>query len=328
MSGASSPILRTDQWDSICFPVHTKPLKELLPASYSIEASDRQKAIVAERKDEFGDPSNRIVAIQSNGYSLVPNQLIRDVVESNITDYSLQILSTKYYEYAIQVVLPEVILVGQEKIHKCIMFRNSYNGKTKFSIQGRAAHKKKETAVKVSFYRQICKNGMFGWADQFMSMEDYLVWLTSSEVLRAKTKTEFVEMDLTKAEEMVIHSIFSHKGINLELLKAYLDKAIHEVISYNMNLTVGIYERMKDKKADAEVIHEIGRKVKVPVELIKSAVQRMELEQGMLDSTPNAWLAYNGLNYALLHEESSLSLSERYAIDEATFHQFAALSLS
>ncbi|PRY27794.1 hypothetical protein CLV58_13112 [Spirosoma oryzae] len=66
------------------------------------------------------------------------------------------------YEYSIQVVLPDQLLVAGERINRCIMFKNSYNGKTKFSVQGTAARKKTSTSVLVSFWRPICTNGLFG----------------------------------------------------------------------------------------------------------------------------------------------------------------------
>lgn len=327
MSGISSPVFRSDQWDAICFPVRTEPLQNLLPATYYVDASDRQKAVIAQRMGEDGAIENRVVAIQSAGYSLIPNGLIRAVVEAQVPEYTLQIFSTPNYEYAIQVILPEVVVVGNEPIQKCIIFRNSYNGKTRFSVQGRAAHKKTESVVKVSFYRQICTNGLFGWADQFLSMDEYLTWLASPQAQRAKTKTAFVEREMTKDQAQIVGSVFARKDINLDRLKTYLTSAIQDVVGYQMNLSVDIYRQLQGVKTDDGVLKEVGRKVKVPVELINAAIKRMAYEQGVLGSEPNLWLAYNGLNHALLSAESSLSLSERYALDEAVFHDFAALSL-
>jgi len=49
-----SPVSRSDQWDAICFPVRTEPLQNLLPAGYYVDASDRQKVVIAERMGEQG----------------------------------------------------------------------------------------------------------------------------------------------------------------------------------------------------------------------------------------------------------------------------------
>lgn len=298
-----------------------------IPTGYSVAASDRQKVVIAQLLDEQGAIENRIVAIQSAGYSLVPNGLIRDVVEALVPEYELQLLSTPSHEYAMQVILPDVAVVGSEQIQKCIMFRNSHNGKTRFSVQGRAAHKKTQTVVKVSFYRQIGSNGLFGWADQFLSMDEYLTWLTQPDAQRAKTKTAVVEREMTTDEALIVQSIFTHRDSCLDRLKTYLTTAIGGVIDYQMNLSVDIYRPIQTVSTDNALIKEIGRKVKIPVELINEAIGRMEYEQGVLGTEPNLWLAYNGLNHALLSQESSLSISERYALDEAVFHTFAALSL-
>lgn len=328
MSGQKTPINQLSDWETICFPVATRPLQSLLPSHYRVGASDRQMAVVASLRDEADTPYETITAIQSSGYSLIPNRLIRDAVNEVFPDYTLNIRTTNNFEYSIQVVLPEMLKIGTEYMQKSIILTNSYNGKTKFSLMGKTADKRVESGMKVSFYRLICTNGMMGWVDQFMSMDDYLEWLVKSDSVREKTKTEFVERHITEREEQVMQQIFSHKGINLNLFYKYLVKSFREINDHTTNLTLEVYNQMTGVTLTAEKIERMARSVKIPASLIKSALDRMELEMVALhQELPTAWLAYNGINHALLNETSSLGIAERYAADERVFHTFARESM-
>ncbi|PRY27792.1 hypothetical protein CLV58_13110 [Spirosoma oryzae] len=88
-------------------------------------------------------------------------------------------------------------------------------------------------------------------------------------------------------------------------------QVIQQVVNYTLNLSVDVFNEMGATGVD---------------DLIEQAIQRMQQEQRMLASQPTAWLGYNAFNYALTRSKSSLSISERYQLDETMFHQFAALA--
>lgn len=71
---------------------------------------------------------------------------------------------------------------------------------------------------------------------------------------------------------------------------------------------------------DLEEATEIVRKVGIPKKLITIALERMELEQGMLQSSPNVWLLYNAVNHSLFNQATSMSVQDRFYADERVFH--------
>jgi hypothetical protein len=58
--------------------------------------------------------------------------------------------------------------------------------------------------------------------------------------------------------------------------------------------------------------------------VIKQARERLRLEERLLNSPPSCWLLYNAVNYALFTARSSLTLNDRYRLDERVFHHLAA----
>lgn len=150
----------TSAWDKICFPVETVALEGLLPENYHVVATDRQRAIVGEKTDG----SNQVFAIQSKSYSLIPNSLIRSVADECLgVDYELSVRYSLQGEFLIGIVLPDSLVIGKtsnDTIRKQLTFTNSYNGKTPFTIQGHEMRGIKSAAMRVSYYRQICRSGV------------------------------------------------------------------------------------------------------------------------------------------------------------------------
>ncbi|WP_353718998.1 hypothetical protein [Dyadobacter sp. 676] len=70
------------------------------------------------------------------------------------------------------------------------------------------------------------------------------------------------------------------------------------------------------------------RHLPIPVQLARQALERLRIEQRLLGAAPSYWLMYNAVNYALFNARSSLTLNDRYKLDEKVFHQFAALALN
>ena len=65
------------------------------------------------------------------------------------------------------------------------------------------------------------------------------------------------------------------------------------------------------------------RTLPVPVQLVKQARERLRLEERMLNTPTSYWLLYNAVNYALFTGRSSLTLNDRYRLDERVFHHLA-----
>jgi hypothetical protein len=219
--------------------------------------------------------------------------------------------------------MPDALVIGKtgnDTIRKQLTFTNSYNGKTPFTIQGHEMRGIKSAVMRVSYYRQICSNGMMGWADEFISLDDYLRWLTNG--MPANVKVKRFEERFEQKEEEQFFRIFSHKGINLDKFQQFL---VGLVINFSQikkeSSTSQVYNLMTDLQlTDLEEATEIVRKVGIPKKLIVAALERMELEQGMLQSPSNVWLLYNAVNHSLFNQSTSMSVQDRFYADERVFH--------
>ncbi|WP_353718999.1 hypothetical protein [Dyadobacter sp. 676] len=157
-------------WEEICYPVDSVLLADMLP-EYDIIATDRQQLIVGKpyghRKTVFG--------IQSAGYTVIPNAMIRQAVDNLFERYELQIKHTITGEFSISIILPEELAIGGEHLKRSVIVTNGYNGKTPFSVQGRTLAD--GGLFTGSMYRAICQNGLMGWADSFSELAHYQDWL-------------------------------------------------------------------------------------------------------------------------------------------------------
>ncbi|MDQ6477966.1 hypothetical protein [Dyadobacter sp. LHD-138] len=315
----------TDSWEDICYPVEPVWLADVLP-DYDIMATDRQQIIVGEpvggRKTIFG--------VQSADYAIIPNVLIREVVDDLFSSYTLQIKYTTTGEFSITVIFPEELSVGGELLHRSLILTNSYNGKTPFSIQGQTltAMLDDTTAPGSSFYRALCQNGLMGWADPFAELSVYRHWLKEfSKGKEKKQPTKSAGKTQKNVQSAASVRKIHHSRLTPELFRQQLHALLSEHLLVKPTLTANVYERFHQKavtRADEGLL----RALPIPVQLAKQAQERLRLEERLLGSQPSYWLMYNAVNYALFNARSSLTLNDRYRLDERVFHQLAARSLA
>ncbi|RRB07833.1 hypothetical protein [Larkinella rosea] len=310
----------TESWDDICYPVQPVWLTELLP-DYDIVATDRQQLIVGQmaggRKTLFG--------IQSADYTIIPNAAIRAVVDQLIPDYHLLIKYTTTGEFSISIVLPTSLSVGSERLKRSLILTNSYNGRTPFSIQGQTltALPDSTTQLGSSLYRSVCQNGLLGWADPFTDLNSYQNWLEKwtsgkekvpSKGASAQRKPERSATDIRK-----LH----HRALTIERFQEYLHKVLLEHLQSPPSLTTTVYNHLQQVPLSGAQ-DRLLRQLPIPVQLAKQASERLRLEERLLDTPGSYWLLYNAVNYALFTSRSSLTLNDRYRLDERVFHQLAA----
>lgn len=315
-------LLTTTNWETICFPVKSVPVGQVVREQYNMVPSDRQRMIVGERPDG----GRNIYAVQSAGYSLVPNAVLRDAV-TEVLGYNqpVHIRYNHLGEYAINVILPDETTIGpNDIIQRQLTFTNSYTGKSQFTMQGTEMKQIRQQKVRIAFYRLICTNGMMGWADEFYSLDEYLNWLVTGK------QSEHVNVKglewVTEQEEVTkdVQHIFTHRGIDLEKFQAFLVSFVRDFTHYaarSESPTVDVFRMMQDVVVtDPEEAATLIRKVGIPKKLVTAALERMAIEERLLGSTPNAWLLYNGVNHALFNEDSGLTMPARYHHDERAFH--------
>jgi len=316
----AQPLL-SDSWDDICYPVEPVWLKELLP-DYDIMATDRQQLIVGHpdggRKTIFG--------IQSADYTIIRNSAIRDVIDTLLSDYTLQIKHTTTGEFSISIVMPEELYIGGEHLHRNLIITNSYNGKTPFSVQGQTlASMQDSTSLSgSSMYRTVCKNGLIGWADQFSELSAYRKWLKQWSTGKQKTRAVKAQTAENKA---ALKTSTGRNARNSQPGSDYFQDQLHGLLASHLKpkqtLTMSIYEELQKTdvtKADENIL----KNLPIPVQLAKQAHERLRLEERLLGADPSYWLLYNAVNYALFNARSSLTLNDRFKLDERVFHHLAA----
>lgn len=343
MSQQSIILDRATQWDTICFPIKSVPLASLLPTDYQLLPTDRQLAIVGEQT--LGKKS--IFALQSAEYSLVPNELLRRVAEREFPNHNLDVHFTHQGEFSINLILPDEINIFSksgdtktvDRLYKSMILNNSYSGKTPFTLQGTALKEhtttRTESKMRVSYYREICSNGLMGWADDYLTMDEYLTWLMNGKPKKYKDALKIKDAELVeltkqtenKETDILIQKKFHHKGLNLDWFEQHLTNIFQEFKRKQHSLTPTIYKNLV-QHATPENLGSIFSETGLPKMLARTALERMQKEERELKTSANLWLAYNAVNYSLFSSRSSLSINERYRLDEAAFHQLAKLALS
>ncbi|GAA4418786.1 hypothetical protein GCM10023187_52530 [Nibrella viscosa] len=331
MTTTSNTLTTSSSWDTICFPVRAERLCDYLPNDFQVLASDRRRIVVG----DLPNGAKGVFAVQSEDYSIVPNALIRSVVEQEITRYEMNIRASHKGEYNINIILPDIIQVGGERLHKNLIFNNSYTGKTPFTIQGMTVNTRtrRESRVRVSYYRKVCSNGLMGWVDSFLSMDEYLNWLIAGKPKKYEDardeRTSIEEVVHTETDkEMVVEGRFTHKHLELDWLTTYLKQTIRAFLTHEGSLTAQVYERLAQTSLEDHRVETVLAATKLPKMLAKLALERMQYEERLLKSEPTLWLVYNAVNYALHQGDSSLTISERFKADEAALHRLVALTLN
>lgn len=326
MPSVSTTPKKTSEWNDICFTVNSVPLSQLLP-DFAVIPTDRQNAVIG--YPETGKPM--IYAVQSKDYSIVPNYLLRDVIQSQVPKHEVDILYNDAGEFSINVVTPNEISVGEERLYRNLIINNSYTGKSPFTIQGTIINDRtvSETGVRVSYYRQICTNGLMGWADEWLEMDAYLNWLLAGKPKKHKDalrlKEGGVETRTYNKQEVdeVMHKKLHHYRLNMEFLRNHLSTVVAQFMKHRGSLTAKVYERLYNFPVQETTIERLVKEVKIPVQLVKQAQERLKTEEHLLKSESTMWLLYNAFNYSLMNSRASLSLTDRYALDEKVFHEIS-----
>lgn len=315
----------TDSWDDICYPVQPLWLSDLLP-DHDIMATDRQQLVVGQipggRKTLFG--------IQSADYTIIPNQVIREVIDRLIPDYQLMIKYTETGEFNITIILPATLSIGGEELHRSLILTNSYNGRTPFSIQGQTLTTLLEPSTHLgsSMYRNICQNGLMGWADSFSDLDSYQSWLQHGlgdlkKKVPQKNKPAQERSLRIDPEIRKLH----HNSLTTERVQEHLHDLLLEHLASQNTFTASVYQQLQQVDVSGRN-DSLLRTLSIPVQLIKQAHERLRLEERLLGVKPSYWLLYNAINYALFSARSSLTLNDRYRLDERAFHSLAAHALA
>ena len=70
-----------------------------------------------------------------------------------------------------------------------------------------------------------------------------------------------------------------------------------------------MYTRLADHTIKRQRAEGYLKGIKMPKKLVQLALERMDEKAGRLAAKPNLWLLYIGLNHALFHQPTSLTIN-------------------
>lgn len=237
-------------------PVEVLPNPDI---EMGIEVPSGMKNVVRVTKP---DGTKRTVNYCSDIYHLVKNEDIIPKFQETISKYYDVEASCRIRDWSkffVDFIIKDksVSIIKSDALQTRIRMINSYDGSAKYQFY-------------VSFWRQVCSNGMMGWAD------------SGHRVKKMHTPAIGKEVEFSKIMEMT--SLFiADMADNSELYKELAD---HEL------------SRPYDR------IEEVLEETSFPSSLAEDVVQRFEIEKDILGvKLPNDWLVYNAFNYQLNHNE-------------------------
>lgn len=329
-------LVHSNQWQDIVFPIETTPLTKLLATPFTIFDSGRSTALIG----TWPDGEQGIFALQSAKYSLIPNQIFQNAADTVLgPEHNVLIRYSRKGDFQINLVLPEVIAFqeGNQKdlLQRQITILNSYTGKSQIHLQATELKRVMTQRVRVSYYRQVCTNGLMGWASEYFTMDEYLTYLVTGErPVDRRWKNSTVPQEYLKSEttlenveerelSTLLKKSFTHRGLDTGAFYTFLCEFLTNAILLGKeqpDLTLSVFDAMSQKRVvDKEKAQELLIDASLPQKLAKAAIQQMEAEAIALETTPNAWLLYNGANHALFNQQSSIPLDERYSLDKKMF---------
>lgn len=329
-------LLQGGTWNDIVFPIETVPLSKMLSSNYTIFDSGRSTALVG----TWPDGETGIFALQSAKYSLMPNKIFQQAATTVLgPDHSALIRYTRKGEFQINLVLPEVISFQQDNqkdlLQRQITILNSYTGKSQIHLQATELKRVLSQRVRISYFRQICTNGLMAWADEFFTLDEYFDFLATGEKSADRRwnatrnldqytqgQTSFEEYE-EKEMTNLLRKSFSHRGLDETFFYEFLCEFLTSVVNMSKDrdsLTLSVFDAMSQKPVqDNEQAMKLLIDASLPQKLAKAAIERMEAEALQLETAPNAWLLYNGANHALFNQQSSIPLDGRYSMDKTMF---------
>ncbi|MEP2469921.1 DUF932 domain-containing protein [Ekhidna sp.] len=259
-----TPIITHSDISQINFPVVKVETSHLF--SDTNFADDLPSAI-------YSPDHNKVLSFCSGNYQLTENEeLFSPVIElaqSVLGD--VQIITKSYDDrrFYVDIIgdrrLYEV--TKNDKICPMISIKNSYDGTVK---QG----------FSLSYFRQICSNGMKGFAKEY-----------SFESKHSKDKNILAELPILKKDLLNIK-------MKIEEFKRMADR------------------QMTGEELDA-LLEEFktSKSIQYPKRLLEEVPEIIGTEQEILKAPLSAWLVYNGFNNALMHADTKMLPEEKEKID-------------
>lgn len=271
---------------------------------------------------------------------------MREVAEQQLPSHRLDASYNSRGEFSLNLIMPDEISQiktegkskVQDRLFRSLIINNSYSGKMPFTLQGSAQWEKEQTTtqskMRVSYFREVCTNGLMGWADDYYTLDEYMNWLAAGKPtkhlrIEQEKSAELVEVTEQKRErehEILVERKFHHKSLNLDIFKMHLEQAFQQFLRQRSSLTASVYEQLARTSVGKDR-EKLFADTKLPKMLARTALERLSHEEQLLQTPANLWLAYNAANFALFQSKNAVPISGRFQQDEQLFHHFAELAM-
>lgn len=260
-----TPIVTHSELDEINFAVTKVTTKELF--SDTKFADNLTHAI-------YSPEHNKVLSFCSKDYGVVENdQLFTPILDTAKECLGGEVdITVKSYDgrrFYMDIVGDKRMhnVTKNDKVCPLISVKNSYDGTVK---QG----------YSLSFYRQICSNGMKGFAKEY-----------SFESKHSSERKFVLNLDRLRADLLNVKN-------QIEQFKAMSDRPM------TSKELEAIMEHFKESKA-----------INYPKRLIEEVPEIIGKEIEILKAPMSAWLVYNGFNNALMHADTKMLPEEKEKID-------------
>jgi hypothetical protein len=308
------------------FPVQIENISNL--TGLNVVNKERQSVVIG----DFNNTRN-ILGIHSKRYSLITNEMLLDTIEEALykspVTYDVSVSTYQMMQFNIQVAFADYSkTIGNEKdaITCAFNLKNAYDGKLKFGLYGVGKQKKSKVseAYRLSTFRQICSNGLHGWVDEAISLDEYITGIKTGK----NVKKVFIDTDISE-NKFDVNFTQKHSGIDLKVLKENLIEQITALVELYQKAvsgvanTVQVYSDMANFNISDSKLFLNAITDKVGTSLSRNSfdeiIKIMDRERTILGEggDTNAWLLYNGINR--FASDSKKSITQHLQADEKIF---------
>ncbi len=239
--------------DEIMFEVEQHPLDDNRSILTEYEFGGQYNSAI------YAPDFNRVLHLAGRAYQLITNQQLIQPIYNKLLDmfgfggFTVNCKSEDDRRFSTEFILTDKTIEVAQKdyLSAMIVVQNSYDGSLRHSIG-------------LSYYRQICSNGMMGWRQESFN--------------NAKHNSDF----LPSLDEVLI------KLDKLDTqMQAFRKLTERQVTTKEIEQIMAKFESMRDS---------------YPKKILQDVPLKVYEEAEALHTKPTAWLLYNGFNYFLNHD--------------------------
>ena len=213
----------------------------------------------------YAPTKRKLLHVGGSNYKLISNEELINPIYDRLKkefgekDFEIECWNEDDRRFLVRFILNKKILKVSDNdvVNAMIEVQNSYDGSLKQSIC-------------LSYYRQICSNGMMGWKQE--------------DAFADKHNKQIGYMHMYNLEKIIER--LETPDSQLEQFKKMQERKITEIELWD------IMERVRVFKANDSF----------PKKIIQEVPMKMYQEAEKIGSQPTAWLLYNGFNYFLNHD--------------------------